>query len=164
MNGIVIFDPNSSTNKAKLSGEIKLYQSNKYSPTKIKINLSGFQPNKIHAIHIHEYGNIKSCMDTGGHYNPHNKVHGWYKEDGNFRHAGDLINNIVSNENGNVNIEFEDDLVNLLGDYSVLGRSIVIHEKPDDLGRGGNPESLITGNAGGRMSCFVIGLDKLNPF
>lgn len=164
MNAIAIFDPNSSTNKEKISGEIKLYQSNKYSNTKIKIKLSGFKPNQTHAIHIHEYGNIKSCMDTGVHYNPFKKNHGWYKEDGTFRHAGDLINNIVTDDNGNVNIEFEDDLVNLLGEYSVIGRSIVIHENPDDLARGGHEDSLTTGHAGGRMTCSIIGIDKLNPF
>jgi Cu-Zn family superoxide dismutase len=39
-----------------------------------------------------------------------------------------------------------------------LGRSIVIHESIDDCGFGHNKESLITGNAGGRMACAVIGI------
>ena len=31
----------------------------------------------------------------------------------------------------------------------------MIHAKPDDLGRGGDDESLRTGNAGGRLSCGI---------
>ena len=42
----------------------------------------------------------------------------------------------------------------------VIGRSFVCHAGEDDLGRGGNPDSLKTGNAGGRVACGVIGLSS----
>ena len=47
--------------------------------------------------------------------------------------------------------------VKLRGKYSVIGRSIVIHQKEDDLGNGNDEESLKTGNAGKRIACGVIG-------
>lgn len=59
-------------------------------------------------------------------------------------------------------------MISLFGENSVLGRSMVVHAKEDDLGRGGDEESKKTGNSGKRLACGVIGLsDKfknLPPF
>lgn len=41
-----------------------------------------------------------------------------------------------------------------------MGRSVVVHADPDDLGRGGFNDSKTTGHAGARLSCGVIGFAK----
>ena len=41
--------------------------------------------------------------------------------------------------------------------YNIIGRGLVIHEDPDDLGLGGDKTSLTTGNSGKRIACAVIG-------
>jgi Cu-Zn family superoxide dismutase len=43
---------------------------------------------------------------------------------------------------------------------NVIGRSLVIHQDPDDLGVGGHSDSLTTGHAGKRITCAVIGYSK----
>ena len=50
----------------------------------------------------------------------------------------------------------------LYGEHSIIGRSMVCHADPDDLGKGGHELSLTTGNAGARVACGVIGLS--GPF
>ena len=42
------------------------------------------------------------------------------------------------------------------GEYSVLGRSVMIHADKDDLGKGGHELSSTTGNAGARVACGEI--------
>ena len=44
----------------------------------------------------------------------------------------------------------------------ITGRMIIVHADRDDLGHGGDAESLKTGNAGKRVGCGVIGLSE-NP-
>ena len=45
---------------------------------------------------------------------------------------------------------------------NILGRGLIIHEDEDDCGKGGDAESLKTGNAGKRIACAVIGYSKEN--
>ena len=181
MNAIAYFDPK----VFPISGTVKIHQCGKDHPTHFRLDLEGLKPDTIHAIHVHEYGNISGgCHTAGGHYNPEHCTHGSYIIPNKPRHAGDLINNIKANENGKVRLEFFDEKANLLGKDNIIGRTIVIHVGIDDLGVGGleftkckngkifyevvneqvHAESLKTGNAGGRMGCAVIGIDELKCF
>lgn len=38
----------------------------------------------------------------------------------------------------------------------MIGRSVMVHADPDDLGRGGHALSCTTGNAGARVACGEI--------
>lgn len=61
-------------------------------------------------------------------------------------------------ENRVATIDFTDDLISLIGPYSILGRGVVLHERADDFGRSNHPDSKKTGNAGGRVACGVVGI------
>ena len=98
---------------------------------------------------------IEGCKTAGPHYNPFGTVHGGPEAE--VRHVGDL-GNVVAGEDGVANYEYEDRLIMLHGEISVIGRSCVCHANEDDLGLGGHELSSTTGNAGGRLACGVIGL------
>ena len=151
----------------KISGTVLFQEEiiNSKRITKIEISIEGLT-NGLHGIHIHEYGDLREgCKTCCSHYNPHNKHHGDFTS--KERHVGDLGNIQIKNNKGKL-ILF-DNLVKLRGKYSIIGRSVVIHEDEDDCGKGGlnqdgdiiNPniheESLKTGNAGARIACAVIG-------
>jgi len=77
-----------------------------------------------------------------------------------FRHIGDL-GNVQSDANGVAQVNIQDKFIALNGEHSVVGRCLVVHEKADDLGRGGDEESKKTGNAGKRLACGIVG--TVNP-
>ena len=92
-------------------------------------------------------------MSAGPHWNPHGHSHGGPQDE--ERHAGDL-GNIEADSDGVAEGVISDHLVRLDGEFSVLGRSVMVHADPDDLGKGGHELSLTTGNAGGRIACGEI--------
>ncbi|XP_064606831.1 uncharacterized protein LOC135471501 [Liolophura sinensis] len=108
-----------------------------------------------YGLHVHEFGDLRDgCESTGGHYNPYGNEHGGPTVEN--RHAGDF-GNVVKNRAGGVSKYFLDRVASLTGPYSIVGRSIVLKAREDDLGLGGNPSSRVTGSSGGRVACCVIG-------
>ena len=137
----------------------------------INVKISGLKPG-YHGFHIHESGDLRDgCDSVCSHFNPFNRDHGDIKDDIYNRHIGDL-GNIYADIDGNVNITLYDKLIELKGEYSIIGRSVVIHSDKDDLGIGGLDtqgkienkeiynESIHTGNSGKRIACGVIGIVK----
>ena len=119
----------------------------------VEYNIAGLTPGN-HGFHIHELADFTNgCKSAGGHYNPHGKNHGAPVDD--ERHVGDL-GNILADANGVAKGSLFDRLIKLSGDTSIIGRSVMVHAGEDDCGKGGNDESLKTGNAGGRVACGEI--------
>jgi Cu-Zn family superoxide dismutase len=131
----------------------------------ISYRVEGLTPGS-HGFHIHEKADFSNgCLSAGPHYNPFGKTHGAPEDE--ERHVGDL-GNIVAGADGVAEGVIIDRLVKLTGPYSVVGRSIMVHADPDDLGRGDNslahvagpPKngfvSKVTGNAGARIACGEI--------
>ena len=140
----------------KINGVI--YLKEVMNGTQISGKVYGLTPFKKHGFHIHESGDLTDgCVSACAHYNPFFKKHGG--RESNERHVGDL-GNLEGDCNGNCEFSFIDPLVRLFGDYSVIGRSIIIHEDEDDLGLGGKEDSLTTGHAGKRIVCGIIGYKK----
>ena len=137
-------------------GVVRFEQASTFARTKIVGDFTGLQPGNKHGFHIHQYGDLtKGCATAGPHFNPHKQTHGG--PDKYVRHIGDL-GNVQADDQGNGRYERVDHQVSLHGPFSVIGRSCVLHRLTDDLGEGGDEESLKTGNAGARIACGVIGL------
>ncbi|KAM3864828.1 extracellular superoxide dismutase [Cu-Zn]-like [Diretmus argenteus] len=135
----------------KVYGNVIFKQEEPNATLQVLLRLNGFPTGagpEFRAVHIHQYGDLsQGCESAGGHYNPHNVPHP--------NHPGDFGN--FASQTGRINKMIESQAT-LFGELSVIGRAVVIHEKMDDLGRGGDAGSLKHGNAGRRLGCCVIGI------
>ena len=143
-------------NDKKIKGTVYFTEEKSKSRLRIDVNLIGLKSSGLHGFHVHEYGDMSdSCDSMCAHFNPYNKTHGCpgMKE----RHVGDL-GNLKTNAKGEAKYTFYDDVISLRGTKTnSIGRGLIIHADEDDCGQGGQPDSLITGHAGKRIACSVIG-------
>jgi Cu-Zn family superoxide dismutase len=122
----------------------------------ISIDIKGLKPNSAHGFHVHECGDMSDkCESMCAHFNPYNTNHGGPGD--KDRHVGDL-GNLIADTNGRAKYTQRDTMIKLRGTKcNIIGRGLIIHEDEDDLGRGGQKDSLTTGHAGKRIACAVIG-------
>ena len=148
-------------NDDKIKGVVRFTEDLETNQVRIDVGIRGLTPNSLHGFHVHEAGDLTDkCTSTCAHFNPFGKTHGCpgMKE----RHVGDL-GNLKTNGKGDSVTTFYDDAIKLRGTKcNIIGRGLIIHADEDDCGKGGNAESLKTGNAGKRIACAVIGYSKEN--
>lgn len=141
----------------KVSGTIWFEQAASGGAVSVKGELKGLTPG-LHGFHVHQFGDTTDgCTSAGPHFNPKNQEHGGPTD--KVRHAGDL-GNVTAGADGVAKVDVKDAEISLKGDNSIVGRTLVVHADPDDLGKGGHELSKTTGNAGARVACGVIGLAK----
>jgi len=141
-----------------IAGNITFWHASESDPIQISLNLTGFEPNTTHGIHINRFpiaAGAQNCSTTGSHFNPLFTIHGSPKNSDEWRHVGDL-GNIVSDKDGKVVVNLTDSLVSLFGPNPVTGLGFVISEGKDDLGMGTGPASLVNGTSGGNLACGNI--------
>ena len=144
-----------------IKGYVKFTEDFKNNVVVIDLYISGLKPNSEHGFHVHEAGDLTDkCTSMCSHFNPYGNTHG--SPGMSKRHVGDL-GNIKTNNKGEARYTFYDNVIKLRGiKCNIIGRGLIIHEDEDDCGKGGNSESLKTGNAGKRIACAVIGFSKEN--
>lgn len=144
-------------------GFVNMSQASTGGPVTISVSLSGVNASTTgspvqHGFHVHAVSNIgNACADAGGHLNVRNVTHGAPNNATDKRHTGDL-GNLVSDAAGNIFVTFTDRVISLRANdaTNVADKPIVLHRDYDDLGLGGNPASLLTGNSGPRLACGIL--------
>jgi Cu-Zn family superoxide dismutase len=117
--------------------------------TKVVADVTGLKPGQ-HGLHIHEKGDCSApdASSAGAHFNPAHSHHGGPTAPPE-RHAGDF-GNVVADASGKAHLDLKDKNLKLSGTDSILGKSVVVHEKEDDL------KTDPSGNSGARIACGVI--------
>jgi Cu-Zn family superoxide dismutase len=119
----------------------------------VQAEITGLSPGK-HGFHVHEFGDCSApdLASAGAHFNPTNKPHAG--PDTAERHVGDM-GNLEADASGAAKLDYVDHEISLTDDQrSVIGRSVIVHAKADDL------KSQPAGDSGARIACGVIGRAK----
>jgi Cu-Zn family superoxide dismutase len=117
---------------------------------KVMVDLKGLTPNGKHGFHIHEKGDLSDpkLVSAGPHFNPEGKKHGG--AEGDERHGGDL-GNITADDKGHAKVTIIAHGVTIDDEKTgIVGRSIIVHAKPDD------EKTDPSGNSGDRIAGGAI--------
>ena len=136
---------------SKVSGTVTFTE--EADGVQVSAAITGLTPGN-HGFHVHEFGDCSAAdaSSAGAHFNPTHKPHAG--PDAPERHVGDM-GNVQADASGKATLKYVDHQISLTNDErSVIGRSVVVHEKADDL------KSQPSGDSGARIACGVIGRAK----
>ncbi len=131
---------------------------------KVSLSAEGLAPG-AHGFHVHDKGDCAPGPDptgetipfgaAGGHFDPLDTgKHAGPEQASDHGHAGDLPN-LTTGADGKAEVSFSSAKMALSpGPLSVVGRSLVVHEKVDDY------QTDPAGNSGARLLCGVIEAGK----
>ena len=119
----------------------------------VEAKVTGLTPG-LHGFHIHEKGNCTAPdgSSAGPHFSPVPAQHGG--PDTPAHHGGDL-GNLTADSTGTAIAKIEVKGLSLgTGEDSIIGRSVIVHEKADDL------KTQPSGASGARLACGLISKSK----
>src|SRR5690606_21505973 len=131
------------------------------SPQGVRIMgvVQGLRPNGEFGFHVHEKGDCSAAdaSSAGAHFNPTDQPQGDPRGAADRRHLGDMLH-LRSDAQGVANVEttIAGATLHTGEPTDILGKAIVVHEKPDDY------QSQPSGDSGSRIACGVIGIAAAN--
>jgi superoxide dismutase, Cu-Zn family len=130
---------------SQVSGTVTFTKSG--DDVQVVADIQGLKPGK-HGFHLHEKGDCSAAdaASAGAHFNPTKRHHGGPMTA--EHHTGDF-GNIEADASGKAHIDWKGKM-QLSGADSIIGKSVVVHEKEDDL------KTDPSGNSGARIACGVI--------
>jgi Cu-Zn family superoxide dismutase len=122
-------------------------------------------PKGLHGFHIHRAGDLRGegCAGACDHFHvgrpcrhgsAPTRKHKKHPINGHQRHSGDLGNVPHATPQHPFRRTYQ------LADFPphvLWGRSLIVHEKEDDLGLGSHEDSGTTGHSGSRIACALFG-------
>ena len=145
---------------AVFTGDVEgdvLFQDNGKGDCKVTAKFTKLPPG-LHGFHIHKAGDLRGegCKGACDHYHVGPPAtHGGPPSASSVspatpRHTGDLGN--ISSAPFTRRYKLESVTV-----ADLYGRSVIVHEDEDDLGKGSFEDSATTGHSGSRIACAIIG-------
>jgi Cu/Zn superoxide dismutase len=111
-----------------------------------------------HGFHIHVAGDLRDSGCSGAcahwHAGPREAVHGGPPGSRGPRHTGDLGNIEIPDGSSEFHATY---MLRGVSPSELWGRTLIVHEGPDDLGLGGHDDSKVTGHSGARIGCAIFG-------
>lgn len=131
-----------------VTGEVTFKQTS--SGLNVHAEFKGLSPGE-HAFHVHLFGDCSSddAKSAGTHFNFQGSSEAPPKD---IQRITGNLGEVKADESGSGSVDETIEKATLTGPYSIVGRSVVVHEKGND------PKSPPIGAAGGRVACGVIGI------